>query len=54
MIVNKLVSLNPDEYREMPLAIAGKAYIKYVQTCFSSQRGDFSLKSFKEWLETEI
>ena len=58
----KLVSLNPDRYEWLLESEVIYKYLDYVLACFrhrmveDSNRADevISIKSFKEWLDTEI
>ncbi len=50
----KLVSLNPDRYKDIRQDQALTEYASYIQSVLDAY-GDLStLKSFKQWLETEI
>lgn len=55
--IKKLWSLNPDKYKFVEVTKANGQYREYVQSWVKSKiqfGGDYPLKSFEEWAETEI
>jgi len=69
MFVKKLWSMEPKEYKKLTLKNAGEQYLEYIASHFEPQymygperiekvvEGKFrelDIKTFKEWLETEI
>jgi len=51
LYVKKLWSLDPDEYKYIPLDMAIMYYSRYLYTAHATRR---NIKSFEEWLDTEI
>lgn len=58
MTVEKLTSLNPTQYTEMPLDEAVIRYLEYYEDCQVTwpRLSEFgkNFKPFEKWLETEI
>ena len=54
--VKKIWSLNPTKYKLINLDEASGKYAEYISHCIENhlKEKDFIIKSFVDWLETEI
>ena len=52
--VKKLVSLNPDRFEKIDAYDALSKYVEYMMEYVKIDFDIKEMKSFKEWLETEI